>query len=497
MEILNNIKGNEIFKSLFEHSVVGMSITSIDGILTANAAYCQMLGYTVEELRGRKWADFTHPDDIEKNHAIIADILNSDKKSARWEKRYLHKNGSVVWVDIHTFLLRDDKGAPIHFITTINDITFRRHFEVVLKESEQRFSTLIRQMNEGIAIIDTQGIFRFANPAAEQILEYEKDTLTGSDIRNILGDMLFDLNLSLQAEHSCLNQETFEYELVLKDGSIKNLLGSASPRFKEDVLVEIFILFRDITLQKKVADQLKSQNTKLQQSNAEKDKFFAILAHDLRGPLSTFLGLAEVMAEDINTMTIPEIEDISKSLHQSASSLFQLLENLLEWSILKRGDFDYSPEKQSLNRILLRSIDPVSESARSKNVTIKFDLTKTYYVNCDSKMTETIFRNIISNALKYSHPGGSIVISAEPVANGELIVSVQDYGIGMNSNILEKLFIMNEQVSRRGTDGESSSGLGLLICKEFIEKQSGRIWAESEEGEGSTFHFTLKLADNE
>jgi len=367
MDIINKIQGNEIFKALFENSVVGMSITTLDGRINANSAFCEMIGYTGDELENRKWLEFTHPDDIAYNATLNAEIISGRKNSARWEKRYFHKNGSIIWADIQTHLYRDEKGNPYYYITTINDITDRKKAEA---ESE-------------------------------------------------------------------------------------------------------------------------SKNAILQQSNAEKDKFFAILAHDLRGPLGTFLGLIEVMAEDINSMTIAEIEDITKALHVSASSLFQLLENLLEWSVLKRGDFKCQLEKIALNRVVLRSIEPIMESARLKNISVRLEMPQNYFVECDLKMTETIFRNLVSNALKFTYPGGSVVITAEPVSSEKIRVSVKDSGIGMNPDLIQKLFQINEQVSRAGTEGESSSGLGLIICKEFIEKQGGEITVESKESMGSTFHITL------
>ncbi len=371
MDILEDVNGNKIFKDLFEHSTVGMSITSLDGRLYANSAFCDMIGYSKEELVNQKWADYTHPEDIAYNVEIINQILSEEKKSMRWEKRYLHKDGSTIWVDIHTLLQRDANGTPLHFITTINDITARKIVE----------------------------------------------------------------------------------------------------------------------------EEIKSQNEKLQLSNAEKDKFFAILAHDLRSPLSSFLGLAGVMAENINNMAMPEIEEISKSLYTSASNLYQLLENLLEWSILRKGNAEYLPGEASLNKIILKSIEPVMESARRKKITLKLELDQTYMVNCDRRMTETIFRNLLSNALKYTGANGSVVITAKPVSQGEIKVTVTDTGIGMSRDLVSKLFLLSEQISRKGMDGESSSGLGLLICKEFVEQQGGKIWAESVENKGSSFHFTLKLIE--
>jgi PAS domain S-box-containing protein len=373
MEFFDKINGDEIFRNLFEHSTVGMSITSLDDRLHPNAAFCDMLGYSKEEISDKKWNSITHPDDIAYNNYVIAKILAGEAKSVRWEKRYIHKNGSIIWVDIHTFLHRDTNGHPLHFITTINNITKTKVFE----------------------------------------------------------------------------------------------------------------------------EEVRLQNEQLQQSNAEKDKFFAILAHDLRSPMSSFIGLSEVMSQDIYAMTMPEIEEIAKSMFVSASNLYQLLENLLEWSIIRRGNVEYTPEPTSLNKLILRSIDPFVESAVRKNIELNVELDQKYTVICDTRMSETIFRNLISNALKYSNTNGSVSITAKPIFPGEIEVTIKDTGIGMNSEILNKLFILNEQICRKGTDGEASSGLGLLICKELIERQGGTISAESTENEGSSFHFTLKLLEDE
>ncbi len=134
----------------------------------------------------------------------------------------------------------------------------------------------------------------------------------------------------------------------------------------------------------------------------------------------------------------------------------------------------------------------LSGNCAPQNITLKTEVDQTFNVISDSKMTETIFRNLISNALKYTHSGGSVVLTAKQLSPEEIDVCITDTGIGMNKELCSKLFIVNEQVSRKGTDGEASSGLGLLICKEFVDRQGGRIWAESEENKGSSFHFTLQ-----
>lgn len=495
MDILNMIRGDEIFKNLFKHSTVGMSITSLDNRLHPNDAFCEMLGYSKEELYDKNWAEYTHPDDVAYNAEVIEKILSGENKSFRWEKRYFRKDGAIIWADIHTFLHRDPTGSPLHFITTVNNITQRKSYEGALIESEGRFSTLIRQMNEGVAIIDYKGIVLFANPAAETILGISQQNLVGKNAREIFG--LKNFRAIHRETEKCLKgqQSGFEYELYLSDGSNKILAGSSTTQLKEDDRFESFVLFRDISARRRSEEEIRIQNDQLQQSNNEKDKFFAILAHDLRSPISSFLGLAEVMAEDSNTMTMSEIEEISKSLFLSASNLYQLLENLLEWSLLRRGHSQCQPEKISLNKLMGRSVEPFREAALRKKISLSIDLKQTYHVISDTKMTETIFRNLISNALKYTHGNGRVVISAKPVRMGEIEIAVNDTGIGMSEDLLSKLFQLNEQVCRKGTEGEASSGLGLLICKEFTEIQGGSIWAESAEDRGSTFYFTLKLAE--
>jgi signal transduction histidine kinase len=189
---------------------------------------------------------------------------------------------------------------------------------------------------------------------------------------------------------------------------------------------------------------------------------------------------------------LPEIEEISKSLHESASNVFMLLENLLEWSILRRGLAEFHPVETELKRVVMCGLDPVFESARRKNIELEIDVDESVCIVCDERMTETVFRNLVSNALKYTNKNGKVIVSASPGSEAEVLVSVSDNGIGMSQEIVDRLFLLSEQVNRKGTEGESSSGLGLIICKEFIESQGGKLWVESKEGQGSTFKFTLK-----
>jgi PAS domain S-box-containing protein len=242
---------------------------------------------------------------------------------------------------------------------------------------------------------------------------------------------------------------------------------------------------------KKTEEEINLKNEQLLAINAEKDKFFSIIAHDLRGPLSAFVAATQILTEEIQTMDIEVIKDITLSMKTSASNIYSLLENLLEWSRLKRGGIDFECEKINLGRNVRECIDILSESARKKEIFITFSIPEEMEAFADKHMLETVIRNLLSNAIKFTHIGGNVSITADYQNDNFIVVKVSDSGIGMTTELKNKLFMLNEKTSRNGTGGELSTGLGLLLCKEFIEQFGGKIWAESEVGKGSVFSFTI------
>jgi signal transduction histidine kinase len=194
-------------------------------------------------------------------------------------------------------------------------------------------------------------------------------------------------------------------------------------------------------------------------------------------------------------MAIDEIKDITLSMKTSASNIYNLLENLLEWSRLKRGTINFVSEKLNLEESIKSSVELLSESAKEKGIRISLSIPADTEVIADKHMLETVIRNLVSNAIKFSNTGNSVSITSGKVSDNFIEVRIQDFGIGMPEELKAKLFMMNEKVNRNGTMGELSTGLGLLLCKEFIEKCGGKIWAESESGKGSIFYFTLLQPD--
>ena len=244
---------------------------------------------------------------------------------------------------------------------------------------------------------------------------------------------------------------------------------------------------------KTINEELTDQKEALELANATKDKFFSIIAHDLRSPFNGFLGLTEIMAEELESLTLADIEDLAQRMKKSATNLFHLLENLLQWSQMQQGIIAFEPKLLPLLTILDESISMSLESAKNKNIVLICDIPQDIEVYADTNIILTIFRNLVSNAIKFTHKGGHVSISAR-ITNDKMVeVSVKDSGIGMSPEMLSNLFRIDVKTNRMGTEGESSTGLGLFLCKDFIERNGGRIWVESELNQGSTFYFALPM----
>ena len=274
--------------------------------------------------------------------------------------------------------------------------------------------------------------------------------------------------------------------LVLQHYEEENIYSEKDVQFLISIGSQIAITIE----RKKAEEEITLKNEQLQAINAEKDKFFSIIAHDLRGPLSSFVGATQILTDEIQSMGIEEIKDIAVSMKTSAANIYSLLENLLEWSRLKRGGLNIVLEKLNLLQNVKDCIDVISESARKKGIGISVSIKEEINVHADKHMLGTVIRNLISNAVKFTNKGGKVEITANN-SEDSIEVKIVDSGVGMTADLKSKLFMINEKTSRNGTEGELSTGLGLLLCKEFIDQCGGKIWVESETGKGSTFFFSL------
>jgi PAS domain S-box-containing protein len=260
---------------------------------------------------------------------------------------------------------------------------------------------------------------------------------------------------------------------------------------KDEKIIGTFGISMDITELKKKEEKIITTNKELEKLNSEKDKLFSIIAHDLRSPFHGLLGLTEVMAKESHEMSPLEITNYSSSLHELVVNIYSLLENLLEWTQFHKGSLTFMPKALNLSNIFSQSIDSTKQRAMQKGITIINEIPENKIIYADEKMINSVLRNLLSNSVKFTRKNGIVVGKAREIEEGMVEISVTDTGVGILGNTMAKLFKLGEKVGSRGTANEPSTGLGLMICKEFVEKNGGRIWVESKENMGSTFYFTL------
>ena len=236
--------------------------------------------------------------------------------------------------------------------------------------------------------------------------------------------------------------------------------------------------------------ELKLQKQNLKELNATKDKFFSIIAHDLRSPLNQLLRLSEILQKEIEDEKANDAIKLAKLINESAKSGRLLLENLLEWSRSQTGTINYNPEQLNLKEITDEVLELNENNASQKDISLQNNLPKNCIAYADGNMIRTILRNLISNGIKFTYKGGKIILDAKK-AKGKIIYSISDNGIGIKSDDIEKLFRIDINPKTIGVSQEKGTGLGLILCKEFIEINGGEIWVESEFNKGSTFFFSI------
>lgn len=344
---------------------------------------------------------------------------------------------------------------------------------------------------------------------AESLIYYQRyvsarDSLTSEEIRK----MIAELNIKYETE----KKET-ENNLLKRSKQIQFFLFLVLSGL---ILVLLFIVINRYRVKARSNKILKEMNDKIQrqhkeledliaqlkqkeeilvEANATKDKFFSIIAHDLKNPLQAITLSSEILVNNITYMTNEQLLNLSNNIHKAGSHISNLLDNLLQWSRSQLGRIEFKPTYVNLEKIIDDNINLLRENAFKKNIIIDKDLLGIEKVYGDQNMISTIIRNLLSNAIKFTPENGIITISAE-MGRDSIKISVRDNGIGIDKENINKLFRIDTSFTTNGTSNESGTGLGLILCKEFVEKHKGKIWAESSEGKGTTFSFTLPYQSN-
>ncbi|MCP4401375.1 MAG: response regulator [bacterium] len=256
--------------------------------------------------------------------------------------------------------------------------------------------------------------------------------------------------------------------------------------FIESIAAEAAIAIENARLYSEV----KEKNSQLQELNASKDTFFSIISHDLRSPFNALLGFSQILADNIEQYTPDKIQAYARNVHTSADRLYTLLENLLTWSRLQRGAMQYTPELLNLDESVEDNILLFQIKAEQKQIRLTYDISEGLAAYGDVSMVDTILRNLISNALKFTQAGDRITVASR-IAGEWIEIAVSDTGQGIKPDALPKLFRIDEKYSTVGTAGEQGTGLGLLLCQNLVQLHGGRIWVESEMGKGTSFTFTI------
>ncbi len=480
-----------------EQSPVSIVITNLDGnIEYVNQKACETTGYAKEALIGKNplviKSGETQPNEFYFHRSSITSVQNC--MGIFHNKR---KGGELYWESSTIAPIKNIHGQITNYIALKEDITERRLVEKALQDSE----TLLRSFFDlpliGHAITTPDKGWLEINISLCNMLGYTK-----AELKPLTWDKLThpdDLAADITQFNRVLNNETDGYSqekrFIHKDGHVVFTHLAVQCKRHADLTVDYFMaVVVDISDIKRAEEQIRQKNEDLVRANAEKDKFFSIIAHDLRSPFGAFLNLTKIMAEEVHELSLNQIQKLALTMSKSSAALYDMLENLLEWSRMQRGMTDFEPLPLDLNLKIHQILQLLNEAANAKKISINVDIQGDITFIADEQMIESTIRNLLTNAIKFTPREGRVTISAKKEADHAVTISIEDNGIGMNQKILDGLFRIDENVSRKGTEGESSSGLGLLLCKEFVEKHAGTIWVESEVDKGTTFHFQIPAA---
>lgn len=458
-----------------------------------NRAYEREFGTSRDYLKGKTVLDLEYLPEDERERFQKEDLAVIAETSRRSYELPITYADGVVHSTLYTvdgFRLND--GNPGGLIGLLVDITERKEAQEAILKISKIQSLILDNSSIGIALVRNRQ-FVWANPRLCELFQIPIDKINGESTRIIYPSETAYQSSGMAGYSTLAENEKIESVLQLKkgDGSLFwcRVIGNAIDiNTPEEGSIW---LFEDNS--EKIANEEKIQKfiIELKDLNATKDKFFSIIAHDLKNPLGGFAAICEFIVSEYDNIAESEKKEFLLSLRESAVSVYSLLENLLEWSRSQRGAIQFDPQSHDLHLIVKYVVSVLEIQANNKKITINNNMPESSFAKFDANMVSTIMRNFISNSIKFSHIGGTININIKDYNEGFYQVSVEDNGMGMSEETLQKLFKIGETQSSLGTNKETGTGLGLILCKEFVEKHGGKIWAESEIGKGSTLIITI------
>jgi len=413
---------------------------------------------------------------------------NIDKKRTRIiEVELYKKDGSKIYVSTHLTFIRDNQGNAIGFQGITRDITKRKLAEIALLESRKKLNTVVETIPDLLFHFNREGKFvNFYQTSKTHQLFIEPSQFVGKSIYDVLDKPLADK--IQKAINKTLHKNSYEFEYEAFIGEMKYFHARCAQLNEH----EIIIISSDISKLKKSENQLKQNSKELKQLNADKDRFMQILAHDLRNPFNALLGFSDLLLRNFKNYDDDLIKYYLDIIKQTSERTYLMLDELLLWSKSQAGKLPFEPTSINLSNLIASIYSETQTNAQRKNITIKLSVPENFQIFADGNMLKTVIRNLVSNAIKFTRKDGEIKIISH-IDNGNVVIAVADNGIGINKTDQEKLWNISNPHTTVGTDNEKGTGLGLLLCKDFVEKHGGKIWVESDEGFGSNFKIQLPL----
>jgi PAS domain S-box-containing protein len=501
-EIQKRLKEISDYKYALDQSSI-VAITDPKGIITyVNDYFCQISKYSAKELIGQDHRIINsgyHP----KEYIRYLWVTIANGRVWRGEFRNKAKDGTFYWVDTTIVPFLDENNKPYQYVTIRSDITERKLAQEAIRESEEKYRNVTENIDDFLFTFELVGkVLKpiFYTSSVEKITGYKQSEFLSEStlfLKIIYPDdlLIFEKKLKTILRSKLQASEEMEFRILNKHGYIvwvrtrMNIL-----RNPEGIISKIYGLVGDISLRKRAEKELNKATENLIKLNETKDKFISILSHDLRTPFSSILGFTDLLIDD-EDLTEEEKKQYVGFIQESSKSMLALVNSLLDWTRLQTGRIKFEPEKLSSRMIVINCINSLLGVALQKNITIKSEIEQNVNIYADNNLMTQVFNNLISNAIKFTKPGGEIIISVASSKKTRFYeFSVRDNGVGINPENIQDLFRIDTKYTSEGTAGEKGTGLGLSLVKEIIEKHGGNIWVESEYGKGSKFKFILPIA---
>lgn len=377
----------------------------------------------------------------------------------------------------------------------------RKQSEIDIENADieiNQFGTVLDNLDAYVYVKDTQRRYFYANKKTLNLFKCTTEELKGSVDSNFFSQQACEQLSQIDRRILELGEKT-AFEVESKDSDGKRLVywEVKTPIFdKKDKskIVGLCGISTDITERKKAEDKIKASEIQLKKLNATKDKLFSIIAHDLRSPFNSIIGFSELLLSNVNNTENTQSEKYIDIINSTAKNTLILLDNLLNWAKSQTRDLSLRPETINLSKVIFEIFSIEKPIAKAKNISLNYSPpTNEIELYTDENLLKTVLRNLISNAIKFTNPNGNINVLTT-IDHNQVEISISDNGVGISKDVICELFNISMNVISQGTANEKGSGLGLILCKEFVEKLNGKIWVESEVGKGSDFKFTLPLS---